>query len=225
MKPTVLAVIPARANSKRIPGKNKKLFLGKPLIYWSIQAALDSTCVTDVVVSTDDEEILAFSKNFPKVKFLSRPKELALDGTPGVDPILHLMGHLGRSYEFVVLLQPTSPLRTGLHVDEAFEMLLKSAKQQIVSVKNIVDTFGHIVFKSGDGVQFIKKMWTDLPDDKDLKVLNGAIYISEWKTLLAEKTFIGRSVSLFEMLEVDSVDIDFPEDWERAERYARMKVK
>lgn len=225
MKPNVLAVIPARANSKRIPGKNKKLFLGKPLIGWSIDAALEADCVTDVVVTTDDDSILAFAKDYPTVKFMKRPPELALDSTPGIDPVLHLMTQLEKKYDYLVLLQPTSPLRSSQHVDQAFQMLLKSAKKQLVSVKKIVDPVGHIVFKSNDKVQFLKKAVTGIPEDQDLKVLNGAIYFSDWKTLLAEKTFLGRDVELFEMDELVSVDIDYPEDWARAERNANLDTK
>ena len=224
MKPSVLAVIPARANSKRIPGKNKKLFLGKPLIGWSIEAALNSACVSDVVVTTDDDSILTFAQNYPTVQFLKRPPELALDTTPGIDPVLHLMEHSKKTYDYVLLLQPTSPLRTSKHIEQAFQALLKSTKKQLVSVKKIVDSLGHVVFSSNDRVQFLKKTVFGIPDDKDLKVLNGAIYFSEWKTLLTEKNFIGQNVELFEMDELVSVDIDYPEDWDRAERNAKLNL-
>lgn len=224
MSSKVLAVIPARAQSKRIPGKNKKLFLGKPLIHWSIDAALKSKSITDVIVTTDDEEILGYQSHYPTVKFFRRPAELALDATPGVDPVLHLMGQLKQPYNYLVLLQPTSPLRNSAHIDAAFEKLLNGATKQIVSVKKMVDAVDHIVFKSQGGIQFFKKHLTNLPTDCDLKVLNGAIYISEWETLLTEKTFLGKNIDLFEMDELDSVDIDHPEDWKRAERLAKMKA-
>lgn len=227
MKPRVLAVIPARAHSKRIPGKNRKDFLGKPLIHWSLDAALNAVCVSQVAVTTDDTKILDYVSIYPQVRFTKRPDELALDTTPGVDPILHLMQQLeaaGEKYDYLVLLQPTSPLRSSSHIDEAFAALLKSGKSQLVSVKKLVDPMGHIVFKKGDGFQFLKSSISLLPADQDLKVLNGAIYISEWQSLLEQKTFLGKSLELFEMDEKVSVDIDYPEDWKRAEAYARMEV-
>ncbi len=224
MKPRVLAVVPARAHSKRIPGKNKKPFLGKPLIHWSIEAALSSECVTDVIVTTDDEGILNFKNDYSKVHFVRRPEHLALDSTPGVDPILHLMTQLDKTYDYLVLLQPTSPLRTGAHIDQAFQVLLQSAKSQVVSVKKIADPIGHIVFKGEKGVKFLKNELKTTAGEQDLKVLNGAIYISKWKTLLDEKTFLGSSVEFFEMDEFVSVDIDYPSDWERAESFAGMKA-
>lgn len=225
MKPSVLAVIPARAHSKRIPGKNRKSFLGKPLIQWSIEAALQAECVTDVLVTTDDEQILAYDKSFPKVQFVQRPDELALDSTPGVDPILHLMGNLKAKYDCILLLQPTSPLRSSQHIDLAFAQFLKSGKKQLVSVKKMSDPIGHIVFKNDNGVEFLKKAFSNLPQEQDLKVLNGAIYFSQWQCLLDCKSFLGPSLELFEMDERVSVDIDYPEDWKRAEVFARMEVQ
>ncbi|MBC7466803.1 MAG: acylneuraminate cytidylyltransferase family protein [Bdellovibrio sp.] len=225
MKPSVLAIVPARAHSKRIPGKNKKIFMGKPLIDWSIDAALSSGCVTDVYVTTDDEDILQFKTHYPSVHFVNRPAELAVDSTPGVEPVLHLMNQIGRVYDYVLLLQPTSPLRDSEHIDAAFKTLLENKAPQIVSVKKMSDTLGHIVYKTNDGLQFLKNNISEKSEENQLKVLNGAIYISEWKTLLTEKTFLGKGVSFFEMDELSSVDIDFPDDWQRAERYASMKVQ
>lgn len=227
MKPSVLAVIPARAHSKRIPGKNRKDFLGKPLIHWSIETALAANCVTQVAITTDDDQILEYSKNFPKVDFVKRPDELALDSTPGVDPILHLMQQIektGKKYDYLILLQPTSPLRTKEHIEAAFTALLKSQKSQLVSVKKLVDPMGHVVFQNGEGIRFLKTNINPLPADQELKVLNGAIYISQWQSLLDQKTFLGKSLEMFEMDERVSVDIDYPEDWKRAESYARMEV-
>jgi CMP-N,N'-diacetyllegionaminic acid synthase len=227
MRPSVLAVIPARAHSKRIPGKNRKDFLGKPLICWSIDSALEARCISDVAVTTDDDLILDYAQKYPKVNFVKRPDELALDSTPGVDPILHLMQQIeksGKKYDYLILLQPTSPLRKKEHIEAAFTALLKSQKSQLVSVKKLVDPMGHIVFQKGEGIQFLKTNVNVLPPDQELKVLNGAIYISEWQSLSEQKTFLGKSLEMFEMDEKVSVDIDYPEDWKRAESYARMEV-
>lgn len=227
MKSNVLAVIPARAHSKRIPEKNRKSFLGKPLIHWSIDAGLKAKCISRVVVTTDDEKILEYKKNYPEVSFVRRPSELALDDTPGVDPILHLMQELEKSgevYDYLILLQPTSPLRTAEHIESAFSLFLKSQKNQMVSVKKMTDPFAHVVFQAGDGIQFLKSIVQPSSITSDLKVLNGAIYISDWKSLLEQKTFLGSSLSFFEMDEKVSVDIDYPEDWKRAEAYAQMEM-
>lgn len=222
MTPSVLAIIPARANSKRIPGKNKKLFLDKPLIHWTIDAALKSRIITDVVVSTDDEEILQDSEVYKDVHFVRRPKELALDDTPGIAPILHFMESVTQKYDFIVLLQPTSPLRTVDHIDSAFEHLLQSQKKQLVSVKKISDPFAHIVVQKNNRIEFLNKY---IPESDQLKpkVLNGALYFSSWQTLMEEKTFFGSQVELFEMDEMSSVDIDTMEDWDKAVQFATRK--
>ena len=225
MKPTVLAVIPARANSKRIPNKNKNIFLGKPLILWSIEAAINSKSVTNVVVTTDDEEVLKFATQFPKVQFIKRPDYLALDSTPGVDPVLHLMEQSSQSYDYVLLLQPTSPLRTAEHVDQAINKLGISGKKQLVSVKAISDNLNHAVVVNSNSVKLLNKCIDNFSTIEAAKILNGAIYISKWQTLLDEKTFMGTDVELFEMDEFTSVDIDLPSDWKKAEAYASLKDK
>jgi CMP-N,N'-diacetyllegionaminic acid synthase len=223
MKPSVLAVIPARANSKRIPGKNTKIFCGKPLIYWTIESAIASKNITDIIVTTDDIEILNLQTQYATLKFVKRPDSLALDSTPGVDPVLHIMREMPKAYDYTMLLQPTSPLRTYVHIDAAFDKIKAGVKKQIVSVKRMSDNPNHIVFTSDNRVCFMKDKFNNTDFIKDLKVLNGAIYISEWNTLLEEKTFIGKSVDFFEMPVAESVDIDVAEDWALAEVYFNMR--
>lgn len=224
MKSSILAIIPARANSKRIPGKNKKPFLGKPLITWTIEAALASKSVTDVVVTTDDNDILEFKPQYSKVQFHKRPSELAQDSTPGVDPVLHLMENMKQKYDYVLLLQPTSPLRTHQHIEAAIELINSSNKPQLVSVKKMNDPINHIVYLNNNKINFLKDRVKESPPNDSLMVLNGAIYISKWCALLSEKTFLGSEIIFFEMDETVSVDIDLPSDWQRAEQYANLKV-
>lgn len=216
-----IAVIPARANSKRLPQKNKKLFHGKPLISWTIEAAMQSDCISKVYVSTDDDEILSMSSIYPSVIFDKRPEELALDNTPSLDPVLELIERHKIDSNYLVLLQPTSPLRTAHHIDEAFSKLLKSKKKQIVSVKRLQDPLGHIMIGGEhEAKSLLIKKHAALAEKMELSVLNGAIYITDCKTLISEKTFLGSSLELYEMSEYHSVDIDNKEDWERAELFA-----
>ncbi len=112
----LMALIPARGNSKGLPGKNTAPLSGKPLIAWSIAAALESAYVDSVVVSTDSQEIAGIAKSFDaEVPFL-RPSILAMDDTPGIAPVLHACQMLP-GYDLVVVLQPTSPLRTAKMLD------------------------------------------------------------------------------------------------------------
>ena len=134
---TILGLIPARGGSKGLPRKNIKLLLGKPLIAWTIEQALASKYLDKVVVSTDDEEIAKISKKYgAEVPFI-RPKELATDKTKGIDVVLHTirwMEENGKSYDFLMLLQSTSPLRTFEDMDKAIELLFLKKAKAIVSV-------------------------------------------------------------------------------------------
>ncbi len=120
----VIAVIPARSGSKGLSGKNIRNLLNKPLIAWTIEAAQASKYVDYVLVSTDSEEIAQVARNFGAETPFIRPRELALDETPSVDVILHALDYceknLGQTFEFIVLLEPTSPLRDGSDIDRAF---------------------------------------------------------------------------------------------------------
>jgi CMP-N,N'-diacetyllegionaminic acid synthase len=123
-----LAIIPARGGSKRLPNKNILNLAGKPLIEWSIDAALKSKYIDKVVVSSDDENILKIAKD--KCDIIKRPKELATDTASSIDVIKHVLDNLEKKYDYIVLLQPTSPLRNEKHIDEAIEFLYK--KMQIL---------------------------------------------------------------------------------------------
>ena len=121
-----LAVIPARAGSKTIPGKNIKVIAGKPMIGWTITAALEAQGLDRVIVSTDSAVIAETALTFgAEVPFL-RPEEIAQDDTPGIEPILHAVRWLdqqeGYKPDFVMYLQPTSPLRTSLDIDAVINL-------------------------------------------------------------------------------------------------------
>jgi CMP-N-acetylneuraminic acid synthetase len=110
----VLAVIPARGGSKGIPRKNLRSVAGRPMIAWTIEAALRAECVARVVVSTDDEEIAEVARAAGADVPLMRPVELACDDVPGIAPILHMVEALGGGFPWTAVLQPTSPLRSAL---------------------------------------------------------------------------------------------------------------
>jgi CMP-N-acetylneuraminic acid synthetase len=117
---TFLALIPARSGSVRLPRKNLRDLNGRPLIAWSIEAALKSKYIDRVVVSTDDSEIAETSKRFgADVPFL-RPPELATKDAKSIDVVIHALRHLEsqlETFDYLILLQPTSPMRTAGHVD------------------------------------------------------------------------------------------------------------
>lgn len=135
-KPRVLGFIPARAGSKGLPDKNIKLLCGRPLISWSIDCALKSSFIDDVVVSTDCRGIANISQAAgAEVPFI-RPPYLAEDNSQTIDVILHALNFLeqvGRAYDYVVLMEPTSPLRQPEDVEGAYRLLLKTGASSVVS--------------------------------------------------------------------------------------------
>lgn len=215
----ILAIIPARSGSKRIPGKNKKNFLGKPLIHWTIQAATEARSVTDVVVTTDDEDILADAALFPSVKFYRREAALSTDESSSADVVLDVMSRTEKKYDAFILLQPTSPLRNSVWIDKALHQFCKEKAKQVVGVSACVLIPNLIMQQAGDYIvpllqgQLHKRSQEWGP----LWLLNGSIYISDWEFFKLRKTFVSDLTRKFEMPIELSVDIDTPEDWAKAE--------
>lgn len=139
-----LGVIPARGGSKGVPGKNLRLLAGRPLLAYTAAAALGSRRLVRTVLSTDDPAIAAAGRALGlDVPFL-RPASLAADDTPMLPVLVHALGEAGRggfAADAVVLLQPTSPLRTAAHVDAALELLESSGADSVVSVVEVPHQF------------------------------------------------------------------------------------
>lgn len=216
MDPTLLAVICARGGSKGIPHKNIINFCEKPLIAWTIQAALSSKAITRCVLSSDDAEIIEAAKSFGcEVPFI-RPKELARDDTPGIAPVIHALEALP-SYDYVILLQPTSPLRTAEDIDNAFQHCILSSSPCCVSVTE-ADNHPYLTYQLGSEEKFLKPFCGSfenaLPRQKLPKAyaLNGAIYIAQTEWLLKNRSFLSSETSAFIMPKCRSIDIDTPED-------------
>src|SRR5690349_17373855 len=116
----VLAIVPARGGSKRVPGKNVRVVGGKPLIAWTLDGARASRYIDHLAVSSEDKGVLDLAARLGCDTPLQRPAALAADDTPGVDPVLHAVRELP-GYDLVVLLQPTSPLRRPADIDACIE--------------------------------------------------------------------------------------------------------
>ncbi len=128
----ILAVITARGGSKGLPGKNIKLLLGKPLIVWTIEKALESTFLDRIIVSTDSDEIAAVAKEHGAEVPFKRPKRLSGDRVGSYDVVAHAIGYLSRRgdvFDYVALLEPTSPLRKKGDIDRAIAKLIDNEKK------------------------------------------------------------------------------------------------
>ena len=225
MNKTFLAIIPARGGSKRLPRKNILDLCGKPLISWSIEAALKSKYISKVVVSSDDEEILNISSNFG-ADIIKRPYELANDTATTFDAIKHTIDNL-EEYEYVVLLQPTSPLRNEKHIDEAIELLEEKQADAIVSVCEMDHSplWSNTLPKDGNMNNFLRdevlnKRSQDL--EKYYRV-NGAIYICKTDKLLENKSFFLKdNIFAYIMDRKSSIDIDEEIDFLFAQRVIEL---
>ena len=214
-----IALIPARGGSKGIPRKNIKLFNKKPLIFWSIKAAIESDFVDRVIVSTDDEEIAEISKSLSaEVPFL-RPKKLAQDDSPGIEPVIHALNNL-KNVKDILLLQPTSPLRRTKDIDEIFKLRARKNSDSAVSIsdsgKNI-DLFFEI--DSQNKIQSISKSFKPMPRQKYKKIynVNGALYLSTKSSILKNLSFFTSKTIGYIMPAEYSIDIDTQLDWDFAE--------
>lgn len=228
----VTALIPARGGSKRLPRKNVKLLGDKPLIAWSIEAALASKYIDRVIVSTDDDEIKQVSEQYgAEVPFL-RPEHLSNDHATSFDVIKHSIRfvRLDQENELIVLLQPTSPLRLVSEIDAALEFFLTKNAKGVVSISETEHSpmWSNTLPENGCMSDFIRpevqgKRSQDLPK---FYRLNGSIYIYEILTLLEKgHIFFNENVYGFETSLETSVDIDTALDFKIAEGILRDKIK
>ena len=216
---STLAIIPARAGSKGIPGKNKRLICGQPLIFWTIAAAQAACSLDEIVVSTDDEEIADIAVSLGiSVPFL-RPPELAKDDTPGIGPVLHALS-LMRDFDSVVLLQPTSPLRTPADIDAVVELAGVRQASSVVSVCETKEPIEWNFTIQADGN--LKPLLDHDPiqrrqDAQMTYTLNGAVYYFEVPWFREGKKFRDDETIGFIMPPERSIDIDTDFDWLIAE--------
>lgn len=213
-----LAVIPARGGSKGLPGKNIVELNGKPLIAWTIEAAKKSIFVTKAVVSSDDDLILKVAAEYG-ADVIKRPSELALDSSPSEPVVEHAMKILeaeGEEFDYVMLLQPTSPLRTCEDIDSSFRLMLSANADALISVYEPEHTplksfklndRGFLEGLINNEYPFMRRQ--DLPK---VFMPNGAIYIIKSDIFMKTgKLFCGKTVH-YEMPREKSVDVDTAED-------------
>jgi CMP-N,N'-diacetyllegionaminic acid synthase len=222
---TVLTLIPARGGSKGLPGKNIRPFLGKPLIAHTIDAARDSGVAGRIVVSTDDPEIARVAvESGAKVPFL-RPTEIANDAAPVLAAVIHALdwfeNHDGWKPEWLLLLQPTSPLRTADDIRRAFELVRPADTDAVVAVS---ETKSHPFWvktldSSGHLQPFIADQKAPARRQELLPAysLNGLLYLVRVQTLRDEEAFCPVKTRPLVIPSIRAFDIDSEEDFIIAE--------
>lgn len=228
----VLAIIPARGGSKGVKNKNIRLLGDKPLIYWSISAAKKSKYITELYVSTDNEDIKNISESYG-ANVLMRPSSLANDETPMAETLQFVCMELekrGEFFDFVVLLQPTAPFRKSQHIDEAIEKFMSYQKtDSLISVYKVEDNHPSRMYRINKNECLIKIM--DEPksslrqDLDDIYHRNGAIYICTTALIRNEGKLICKNPLSFVMMKKDSINIDDEQDLEIANFLMERNIK
>lgn len=228
----VLGIITARGGSKGVPGKNLKLLAGKPLLAYTVESARASRALDRVILSTEDEAIAAAGRGLGcEVPFI-RPAALSQDDTPHLAIIQHAVAWMrdqaGYDPDAVMVLQPTSPLRTADDITAAVALLDSTGADSVLSVSSVpshshpmrtlrLDAGGRaVLFATGEPVRKRINRRQDLPE---AWVMNGAIYACRTPLLFAaEPSLYGDHVVAYRMPAGRSVSIDDPDDWTAAER-------
>jgi len=216
----VLAVIPARGGSKGIPRKNIRMLAGKPLIAWTINAAKRSRYIDRLIISSEDAEIIEVARRYECEAPFVRPAELAQDATPGIDPILHAVKEVP-GYDCVLLLQPTSPLRTGKDIDDCIEFFMREQAETCVAVTEVGENpyWMHTLTKEGRMRQLIgeSELVACRQDLPKVFIPNGALYIANVPYLMKHGSFFTPDTAAYVMARSVSLDLDTEYDFMLAE--------
>jgi CMP-N,N'-diacetyllegionaminic acid synthase len=214
-KHKILAVIPARGGSKGVPRKNIRALNGKPLIAWTIEQAEQSSYIDRVIVSSEDEEICQVAKQSGAEIPFVRPAELASDTASGVDVLCHAVENAGADYDYVVLLQPTSPLRESTDIDAAIEYCVEQAVTSVVSLAEATKSpyWMYHMKEGGELTPFVDNAASNRQELPQSYALNGAVYVLEVARLLASRKILDEQTLGYVMPAERSYDIDTETDF------------
>lgn len=217
----ILGIIPARAGSKRLPGKNKKKLNGKELVRYAIEAASGSQLVTEWVLTTDDDDILAIAAEYDWLTAIRRPDAICGDEAQSITYVHHALETLGKEYDHTVIIQVTSPFTLAEDIDGTVALLLSSGAASSVSVEKIDFAIHPIKLKTMEGNRLLpflepengRMAAAELPT---IYVRNGSVYASTIETIRSGKIVADDCVG-YVMPRERSVDINDPIDFKFAE--------
>ena len=225
MKKKILWVVTARSGSKSIIHKNIKPLGGQPLLSYRIISVYESIFSHDIWISTDSEDYASIARSYgAEVPFI-RPGNLSADNSSSFDVILHSMYHaekLNKQYDYIGMLEPTSPFITSVQLDEAISLLDKSPQaKSIVAVK---ESRPHRVFIQ-EASRYLVNLAENLRNIENLTrqmfakeiTPSGGFYICKWDAFLEDKTFYTERTLSYEVNAVSGLEIDEPIDWDFAE--------
>jgi CMP-N,N'-diacetyllegionaminic acid synthase len=205
----IIGLITARAGSKGLPGKNKKIFANKPLVEWTIEAALKARMLDRIVVSTNDWDIVAIAKRCGVDVPFVRPDDLSQDKTPHIDVVMHALREVGiDNYTHCCLLQPTSPLRTSDDIDEACILQARNSRHSVISV---TEDYHYPFIVSANmlgGINNPPKGYLARQKIQPRYYINGALFINPVKTLKSSMSFYSGKLIPYVMPKERSLQID-----------------
>ncbi len=230
----VLFVIAARGGSKGVPRKNIKLLGGMPLIAYKIISAQKCQYEKRIIVSTDDDEIASISKKYGADVPFIRPKELATDSASSIDVVLHAMDWITendtRKYDYVCLLEPSSPFASYLDLDEAIRILDECQGDTLLGMKEaeVTTNFIHPLDENGGLSEFYYALENlsslRRQDQRREYTMNGCMYISRWNYFVKNKMFHSVKSVPYIMPEEKSIEIDTLLDYEIARLFIENKI-
>jgi CMP-N-acetylneuraminic acid synthetase len=229
---SVLALIPARAGSKRLPGKNSLVLGDRRLVEWTVAAALASKLCDRVVLSTDDPGLLLLASGTEGIHPLARPEHLGSDTAGSVDVAIHALDMeraAGREWDILVLLQPTSPFRAAGRIDEGISLLRETRAPAVVGVRPAPVHPWHCFAQDSNGrlEPLVLRPGATESRSQDLPAafcLTGSFYAVESRRLRAGASFIPEgTVPLLCTSPGEEIDIDTPEDFARAQGFLRCR--
>jgi len=227
-KAEVLAIIPARAGSKRIPNKNIKNFLGKPLIAYTIKQALACSFISRVIVDTDSKKIARIAKKYNAEVPWLRPANLAKDSSLVVDSILHSLNRLKKEEnyipDYVAILQTTSPLREIKDIEDCWLVMQRNDVTTALTVCSTHPRLYHL--KKNKNIFLVNGSENQSSNAQawpSAYILNGCFYIVKTNALIKEKLILTKKTKAVVCPTWRSVDLDTAEDWVVAELLYKNK--
>ncbi|HFF8524476.1 TPA: acylneuraminate cytidylyltransferase family protein [Providencia rettgeri] len=216
----MIALIPARGGSKGLPRKNIKLLNGKPMLAYTIEAALKSKYITDVIISTDDQEIYDIALSYGAKDTFLRPKELAEDNSLAIDNYTYTIQRLEKEYNYnldsFIVLQPTSPLRNTEDIDNSIHLFIENKADSVISFcEEHHPIKWHKYINKNHQLEniFDENLLINRQDIMPTYYPNGAIYVFS-KNLILERKYYSEKTYAYVMPRSRSVDIDTIDDFE-----------
>jgi len=215
----ILALITARGGSKGIPNKNIKILGNKPLLAWTIDEAKKSQYIDRLILSSDSENIINIANKYGCEAPFVRPKELAEDTSSSIDVILHAVKTINEEFDYLMLLQPTSPFREVVDIDKVIEQTIDSNVELMISISRVKKHPSYLYKIENDKlipyIDVNKQLRRqDMPETYEH---NGAIYFCTIGYIKKNKTYNNKNAVGYEMFGNANLDIDTSEDWEYAE--------